>query len=862
MGQGRDNLPAEVTRFIGRRRELPAIGEAIERHRLVTLRGAGGVGKTRLALHVAAGRRDSFTDGCWLVQLSPLQAPELLARTVSEALGLPDEAAGDAPQVLAQNLAERELLLVLDTCEHLTEACAELAALLLPAAPGLRILATSRSPLGLRDEHSLLIAPLELPTADDATAARADAVTLFVDRAQAAVPGFALTSENTPAVAELCRRLDGIPLALELAAVRLRGMPVEELLARLSDRFRVLGTARTSTDRHRTLRAAVSWSYELCTPAEQKLWAELSVFPGGFGLAAAEHVCGPGTGETLRRLTAKSVVQFSPGGATPRTPRGMPDGKASISGMQASSGGAQYPLGTPQTASPLGTPQTPVARTPRGMPDEKALISDIQGVADDRYQMLDTMREFGAELLAAAGAAEAARVRARHRDYYLGLAERAAAGSMTAEQTAWLTRLGTETANLRVALDFSCTARLPPGGATPRTPRGTPDEKANISDMQSSPVTLSSPSKQGEVPDGLRMTRPLLPYWLMTGQFTEGRRWHDLALSVAPASSDNAWALFGAGVLAVQQGDFATGGPLLARATEMAGANADEDLAAHVTDARGMLAFYSGDLVTAQGEFEAALAVYERAGFPDPTALVTYGRLASVCLVTFELDRAVKLCEECIRRCDELGEQWARGTALWVRGGARWLSGDNAAAIEDALACLRIKESLGDLHTIAMSFDLLSVCLVATGDFERAAVLYGAGMRLWTLLNAPVLMGPAYAELRKSGADTARNSLGEERFDALTRHGHAMSLPVAVAVAKGEAPAAPPAGSAAPGTAGQSLTRREKEIADLVADGLGNREIAERLFLSKRTVDSHLEHIFAKLGFSSRTQLAAWVLAP
>jgi predicted ATPase/DNA-binding CsgD family transcriptional regulator len=753
----RNNLPAEVTRFIGRRRELPAIADAIERHRLVTLRGAGGVGKTRLALRVAADLRGGFADGCWLVQLSPLQAPELLARTVSEALGLPDEAAGDAPRVLAQNLAERELLLLLDTCEHLTGACAELAALLLPAAPGLRILATSRSPLGLPAEHTLLITPLDLPAADDATAAHADAVTLFVDRARAAVPDFALTPESTPAVAELCRRLDGIPLALELAAVRLRGMPVEELLARLSDRFRVLGATRTATDRHRTLRAAVSWSYELCTPAEQKLWAQLSVFPGGFGLAAAEHVCGPGTGETLRRLADKSVIQFSPDGA------------------------------------------------------------------DDRYRLLDTMREFGAELLHAGGAAGPARARARHRDHYLGLAERAAAGSMTAGQTAWLTRLGVETANLRVALDFSFT-----------TP--------------------------GEAPDGLRMTRALLPYWLMTGQFTEGRRWHDLALAAAPESRDDPWAVFGAGVLAVQQGDFATGGPLLTRATGLAEATPDEDLAAHVTDARGMLAFYSGDLATAQAEFASALSVDERAGFGDPTALVTYARLASVCLLTFELDRAVRLCEECIRRCDELGEQWARGTALWTRGAARWLSGDNAAAVEDALACLRIKEPLGDLHTIAMSFDLLSVCLVATDEFERTAVLHGASEKLWTLLNAPALMGPAYAEIRKSAADTARNALGEERFDALAGRGYAMSLSVALTVAKGEVPAAPPADTAAPGTGLKVLTRRELEIAGLVADGLGNREIAERLYLSKRTVDSHVEHIFSKLGFSSRAQLTAWVL--
>ena len=795
---GRNNLPVEVTRFIGRRRELSAIGDAIDRHRLVTLRGAGGVGKTRLALRVAGRLRDRFADGCWLVQLSPLRAPELLARTVSEALGLPDEGVGDASQALAQSLAERELLLLLDTCEHLTEACAELAALLLSVAPGLRILVTSRSPLGLPAEHLMLINPLEVPAADDPAAARtgaaqADAVTLFVDRARAAVPDFALTPENSPAVAELCRRLDGIPLALELAAVRLRAMPAEELLARLSDRFRVLGTARTPTDRHRTLRAAVSWSHELCTPAEQRLWAELSVFTGGFGLAAAEHVCGPGTGETLRRLVGKSVIQVT---------------------------GA------------------------------------------DRYQLLDTMREFGAELLDAAGAAEATRVRARHRDYYLGLAEQAAAGSMTAGQTAWLNRLGVETANLRVALGFSLTAQ---SSAAPRAP-ATPQASSTARD---------------EAPAGLRMTRALLPYWLMTGQFTEGRRWHDLAVSVAPESGDTAWAVFGAGVLAVQQGDFATGGPLLTRATELARANGDEDLAAHVADARGMLAFYSGDLPTARAKLEAALAAGELAGFGDPTALARYSRLASVCLLTFELDRAVKLCEECIRRCNELGEQWARGTALWTRGAARWLSGDNAAAIEDVLACLRIKEQLGDLRTIAMSFDLLSVCLVAvsaggtgsvggtgaaggTGsDLERAAVLHGASKRLWTMLKAPMLMGPAYAEIRKSAAGTARGSLGDKRFDTLAEYGYAVSLSAALAVAKGESQAALPADApqgTVPGTALRALTRREKEIADLVADGLGNREIAERLYLSKRTVDSHMEHIFGKLGFSSRTQLTAWVL--
>jgi predicted ATPase/DNA-binding CsgD family transcriptional regulator len=749
LGQHKDNLPADITTFIGRRRELTAIAAAIGKHRLVTLRGAGGVGKTRLALRAAGLARDSFADGCWLVELSALRDPGLLPRTVSAALGLPDKASGDPLAVLAAALADQEMLLVLDTCEHLVEACGRLARRLLRAAPGLRIIATSREPLGIADEQTLVITPLELPPpgAPVAEVGDCEAVALFVDRARAAVPGFILTAENTGPVVQLCRRLDGIALALELAAVRLRSMPVEEILARLTDRFRILGTARTSLDRHRTLRGAISWSYELCTPAEQRLWAELSVFPGGFGADAAGYVCGPDARQALTRLAEKSVVQYDEGSG--------------------------------------------------------------------RYQMLDTMREFGAEKLA-----DGSGLRVRHRDYYLELAGKAAAGSLTHAQAGWLTTLGQETDNLRVALDYSF---------------GTPGQEAA----------------------GLRMTVALRAYWLMVGQFSEGRRWHKPAMAACAGSADNAWAVFGAGVLAVQQSDLATGVPLLERAAALAAQLGDDILAAQVTDAQGMVAFYGGDLETARTHYENALAAYQRAGFGDTFGLDTYARLAAACLLTYEVDRAIELCEEYLRRCDELGAVWGRGSALWVRGAGRWMAGDNAAAIGDALACLAIKETLGDLHTITMSFDLLTVCLVATGDVERAALLYGASETLWKIINAPVLMGPAYADIRAEAARTARTELGGERYEALVRRGATLSLAAAIAVARGEPPAADGAPDA---TALKQLTRREREIAMLVADGLGNREIAERLVLSKRTVDSHIEHIFAKLGFSSRMQLTNWVL--
>jgi len=769
LSQRKDNLPAEVTRFIGRRRELPVLTAAIEHHRLVTLRGAGGVGKTRLALRAAQDARDGFADGCSLVELSALRTPELLARTVSGALGLPGEAPGDALDVLAASLADRQLLLVLDSCEHLAAACAAFVRVLLGAAPGLRILATSREPLGAPDEHALLITPLDLP-ADDSQATYCDAVTLFADRARAAAGDGAFAPRHASAALELCRRLDGIPLALELAAARLRDMPVEEILARLSDRFRILGSriagiGRSATDTRRTLRAAVAWSYELCTPAEQRLWAELSVFPGSFDPNAVEYVCGPGSSGTLTRLAERSVVAVTEQGG--------------------------------------------------------------------RYNLPGPMREFGSELLAArrlgtGPQAGAERLRHRHRDYYLRLVRAAGGGGRTAAQPSWMSQLGTETGNLRVALGYSF---------------GTP----------------------GQERAGLLMTTLLRPYWLMAGELSEGRWWHRLAAAIDPGSRENAEAMFGAGLLAVRQGDPEAGAPLLEAAAAAAVRLGDEDLAAHVRQGRGLAALYSGKPRTAMADLEAALAAYRRLGFSDPQALGCYTGLAAACLLTGELDRAARLAGECLRQCDQLGYepggQWARGAALWVRGTARWLSGDLSAAIEDARACLRIDEPAGGLRLFPMSLDLLAGCLVAAGEFERAAVLYGASDALWTPLNGPALMGPGYAPIRGRAAEVARRQLGPERFEALADRGHTLPPPAVLAIATGDAPGIPDSGAARSGAGETSLTRREREIADLVAVGLANREIAKRLYLSKRTVDSHLEHIFTKLGFSARTQLVSWVRA-
>jgi non-specific serine/threonine protein kinase len=734
------NLPADVTRFIGRSRDLEQVRDALGRYRLVTLRGVGGVGKTRLALQVGAAARRSFEDGVWLVELSSLRNTELLARTVAAALGVPDQGAGDPLDLLADYLADRHLLLILDTCEHLVDGCALLSEVLLRSAPRLRVLATSREPLDVMGEQALLIAPLDTPVGDADT--KADAVRLFVDRAEAMVPGFTLNAANRLAVARLCRRLDGIPLALELAAVRLRTMSIDQVVARIDDRFRFLGTARSSQNRHQTLRAAVDWSYELCTGEEQRLWALLSVFPGDFDLEAAESICDTSV-DVLGRLVDKSIVLCEQ------------DGR--------------------------------------------------------RYRLLDTIREYGAEQLEAPG--ELSR---RHAAYYLDLAGQAA--HFGPDQVRWLTRLQQETHNLRVAMDYCY-----------RTP--------------------------GEEDNGLRLTVLLRHYWLVRGLFTEGRRWHRLALALDRRTRDGAWACYGAAVLAIQQGDFDTANPLLDRAGELAAELSDEHLAAQVLTGRGMALFHSGDLEGGIAWFERAVAAQAKIGYAEPFALSVYSRLATAFFLSGETDRAIGLCEQALRLSDELGDAWSQGTALWVRAATRWVSGETELAIADALASLEVKESLGDLHSITQSIDLLAVCLATKGELVRAAELSGAGDALWEMLGTPAQAGPHYAEARRMGADLCRAGLGDAQFEVAYRRGKGLSTTEAIALAKGEISSPAPAVT-------NPLTKREMEIAGLVSQGLGNREIAERLVLSKRTVDAHIEHIFAKLGFSSRAQLATWFSQP
>ncbi|GAB2586260.1 hypothetical protein GCM10027168_18800 [Streptomyces capparidis] len=376
------NLPAEMDGFVGRQRELAEVGRLLERARTVTVTGPGGVGKSRLALRAAAAARHRFPGGAWLVELSALGGPEQVGPAVAAALGLAP-GSGRPREALGEHLAGRELLLVLDACEHLVQECADLVGELLRRAPGLRVLATSRQPLGVCGEHGLPLAPLG-----------DDAVALFEERAGAVVPGFRVHDGNRAAVVELCRRLDGIPLAVELAAGRLRALSLEQLLARLHDRFGLLTDgSRTAPPRHRALRTAIGWSHELCTPQERLLWSRLSVFAGDFDLEAAEYVCAD------RQLPGQEV---------------------------------------------LGLLADLVA---------KSVAAREDGPAGVRYRLLETVREYGAGWLARLGEGE--RLRRRHRDWYLGLVTWGEADWFSRRQGEVAARVERESANIRLALEFS-----------------------------------------------------------------------------------------------------------------------------------------------------------------------------------------------------------------------------------------------------------------------------------------------------------------------------------------------------------------------------------------------------------------------
>jgi len=389
------NLPSELTSFVGRTRLLANLKRHLGESRLVTVTGIGGVGKSRTVLRLAHQVRSLYPDGVWFADLARLQDAGMVRHTIASALGIADQSSRAESETLAEWVGERDMLLIIDTCEHLVQGCAELVHELLEAAPNLKVLATSRQSLHLPYEQVVPVPPLQVPDDDPMeNLFTNESVQLFTARAVAVEPDFVLDEDNIHAVAELCRRLDGIPLAIELAAVRLRALSVEQILGLLTDRFSLLaGASRTALPRHQTLRAAIGWSHELCEPAERLLWARLSVFAGDFELDAARFVCSDD------RLPSEDITDL-------------------VTGLV-----------------------------------EKSILLIQSNHAGVRYKLIDTLAEYGEEWLEKLGQAQ--HMRHKHLQYYLTLATRSEDAWSGPRQIYWFIRMRQEHDNVRLALEHA-----------------------------------------------------------------------------------------------------------------------------------------------------------------------------------------------------------------------------------------------------------------------------------------------------------------------------------------------------------------------------------------------------------------------
>ncbi|MFI5803549.1 ATP-binding protein [Streptomyces sp. NPDC051561] len=768
-------LPVEVTGFVGRVSELEHVRELLRTSRLATLTGPGGVGKSRLALRTALSLKGEYDDGVVLVELSALHDPELLPGAVASALGLPEQSGRVMLDVVVAHLEDRRVLLVLDTCEHLLDACALLTDLLLREAPGVTLLATSRQPLDVPGEHTLAVPPL-----DDE-----DAIALFAQRAAAVVPGFALTTENRAHVLALCRRLDGIPLAIELATVRLRALPLDQLAARLEHRFQVLTGGRRSAalPRHQTLRTAIDWSHDLCSPQERLLWSRLSVFAGSFDLTAVEEVCAD-----------EEDREEGPG--APREP-GRHGGEGS------------------------GLAGEEILEHLIGLVDKSVVLRD--GDEDARYRLLDTIREYGADRC---GDAERERCRRRHRDHYLARASYFFEMLLTAEQVPLYWQLHRDLADIRSALDYSLSR-----------------------------------------PDGVRsalvIAARLWPFWSTAGLLGEGRYWMDKGLALdSGISRERSQALLWNSLLAVMQGDIGPAQEGFQETVRVAAECGSELDAVLARGYLGGIAWLMGDEEGGRRSLAEALAGHQRIG--DPLGLVVHHYQSSyVQSLIRRSDDATAHAEEALRQIalapgGGVGECMITGQLLGIKGLAAWTRGDTGESVRLVRESLRASGELRDSYATTNSLELLAWGSAETGAGRMAAWLLGTCGELWSKIGSPMFGLAIYEDDHSRVEVGLRKALGESEYRLLYEQGAQLSIDQAVELAL--------AGAARPGRAAGSgdrvpsvdqLTRREREVAGLVSAGLTNREISERLVISKRTADAHVEHILAKLGFSSRTQIAA-----
>ena len=769
------NLPVQLTSFIGREKEMEAVKSLLTTTRLLTLTGAGGFGKTRLALQVAADLLDAYPDGIWLVELAALSNPTLVPQTMASVLSLREEPDRTLLQTLIEYLKEKQLLLVLDNCEHLIDACARLVHTLLRSCPPAAILATSREPLGIAGERTYRVPslsppdPSTLPTEEKdlpAIIAEYDAVRLFVERASLQQPAFTLNRQNATAVAQVCYRLDGIPLALELAAARTRALPVKEMNARLDDRFRLLtGGSRTALPRQQTLRALIDWSYDLLNAQEKVLLHRFSVFASGATLEAAEQVIGDREHEQGTGSREQGIG-------------GRQEGAARESG----SNEAQ------ETVFPVTSNLSPI--TSDEVLDllaalvDKSLVAYEDTGAGGRYRLLETIRQYAREKLEQSG--EAAAILSRHGGYFLKLAEAAAAQLRGAEAAAWLDRLESEHGNLRAALDRS---REAPDGAEAE----------------------------------LRMAAALWLFWSMRGYLTEGRERLTAALArpeAQEATRSRAEALSGAGGLAYYQGDYASARAAFRENLSLRRSLGDQVGLANCLQNLALLDTDQSDHAAARPLYAEAVAIYRALGNRGGEG-ICLNNMAIIDLDEGNYAAALPLLEASLVLLEEVGNRPVHARVLNNLGAAFQGLGDLPQARARYQASLALNRELGNKSSMALSLasltslalqmdDLAAARLYSTealvlcreigekrvmafvleriaglaakrSQWRRAARLYGAAQALRAAIGVPIVATDR--EDYDESVTSLRNALDEQAFTSAWAEGEAMELDQAIAYA-------------------------------------------------------------------------------
>lgn len=888
------NLPAQLTSFVGRHAQIDELREIITANRLVTLTGAGGAGKTRLSVELAAAVSSGFSDGTWYVDLAPITIPEVAPVAVARTLGLPDQPGRSTMDLLVRFFSDKRILLLLDNCEHLLDACGAMTIELLAASPQLTILATSREPLGLPGELSWRVPSLSLSD---------DAIELFADRARRARPDFVVDDGNTAVVAEICRRVDGMPLAIELAAARVRALSLTQIVDSLHDRFRLLtGGARTAVRRQQTLRASVDWSHALLTEPEQVLFRRLAAFPGGFDLDAAQAVGADSNVESYQVLDQLSLLV-----------------------------------------------------------DKSLVVAEDTG-SGMRYRLLETVRQYAQEKLGESG--EAGEVRTRHRDYYTTAAIDMDSQGLSGlgRLLVWAQN---EIDNLRAAFmwsyensDLETALRLVSTLqqfwiACGRFREGLAGFEMVLTDNRCSEVepavwiravadqsTLTGwavvPADVERARDALAAARelddPSLLARALTGCATatfydpeKSARYLREATEVARANDDR-WILcqilsyaattgcvageptgaraaaeegrdvadtLGFGFFSrhsrawlsmalMMEGNLAQAARVEAHLTEEAEAAGDKPMKVFADVGHAVVLAYHGQADAAQAAAESARELAEALGgqWADVASAVaahaalaagdaarardfaevawrqtiplrdvfikSTNPIAEAALACGDLVTARKWADDCVA----VVPGWFQVIARVVRAFVAIAQGEPDTAERDVHEALAMAARTKGYLRVADTLECLALLSVDHTNHPYAARLLGAADQIRQRMAHARY--PMYQAQYDAAVALVREALGQKDFDAAWAEGAALSTEEAIGYAqrgRGE--------RKRPSSGWASLTPMENDVARLVAEGLGNKEIGTRLFISPRTVQTHLTHAYAKLGVTSRVQLAA-----